>query len=198
MRSRQRRIVIGVLALSLWTSGFAAAAEQPIESHPGYFSLDDLGLVDPALSSVDINLRGAMLRLVGASVLQEEPSLAALVSDLVAIRVLVTPANELRAQQVDTVLGRGAASLEKAGWQRVVKVREADEQVHVYLKEVDGQIEGMTLFVYEPSDELTLINLVGRVDVEQLAAIGQAFDIPTLESALDADPAKTPDPDDRR
>lgn len=198
MRSRQRRIVAGALALALWMGGLAAVAEEPVESHPGYFSLDDLGLVDPALSSVDINLRGAMLRLVGASVLQEEPSLAALVSDLVAIRVLVTPANELRPQQVDTVLGRGAAALEKAGWQRVVKVRDADEQVHVYLREVDGQIQGMTLFVFEPNDELTLINLVGRVDVEQLAAIGQAFDIPTLESALDGERSEPDNPGDRR
>jgi hypothetical protein len=198
VRSRLSSVVAGALASWFIFGALAVAAEEPIESHPGYFSLDDLGLVDPALSSVDINLQGSMLRLVGASVLREEPSLAALVSDLIAIRVLVTPANELRPQQVDAAIGRGAAALEKLGWQRVVKVREVDEQVHVYLKEVDGQIEGLTLFVFEPDDELTMINLVGKVDLEQLAAIGQAFDIPTLESALEADREKTPGPDDRR
>lgn len=176
----------------------AAAGQDDLETHPGYFAVDELGLVDPATSSVDINLRGSMLKLIGAAVLQEEPALADLVSQLAAIRVLVTEAPEPSPESVSEALQRGASALESRGWQRVVKVRDASEQVHVYVREIDGQIEGMTLFVYEPSSELTLINLVGRLDFEQLIGIGQAFDIPTLESALGAESAAAPGDDRER
>lgn len=188
MRSRRysgcRRIVL--LALLLCTA--AASAEEPLESHPGYFSLDDLEIIDPDGSSVDINLQGAMLRLVGAAVLQEEPELAQLVSQMRAMRVLVAPVGELGPEKTRAAIGRGVSSLEERGWQRVVRVREDDEQVHVYLKEIEGQIEGLTLFVFDPHDEMTLINIAGRIDVDLLGALSQAFDIPTLEGALEESP----------
>ena len=191
MRSRTRRrsrawlpwvvLVLGATA--------AVAAEEPIESHPGYFSLDELGIVDAESSSLDINLSGAMLRLVGAAVLQEEPELAELVSQMHAMRVLTSPVADLEEPKVIAALARGVKALEGRGWQRVVRVREDDEQVHVYLKEVEGRIEGLTLFVFDPADELTLINIAGRIDVDLLGALSQAFDVPTLERALEESPA---------
>lgn len=182
-------------------AGSPLAAEEALESHPGYFSLDALEIVDPEGASLDINLQGAMLRLVGAAVLQEEPELAELVSQMRAMRVLVTPVAELDPERVSAALARGVSSLEKGGWQRVVRVREEDEQVHVYLKEVEGEIEGLTLFVFDPHDEMTLINIAGRIDVDLLGALSQAFDVPTLEQALEASPppaAQSADEEDER
>lgn len=184
--------LVVVLAVLLPGAGGAAAQQSP-ESHPGYFPLDELGIVDPDASSVDINLQGAMLRLVGAAVLQEEPELAELVSQMQAMRVLVAPVDDLDPEKTRAALARGVSSLEEQGWQRVVRVKEDDEQVHVYLKEIEGRIEGLTLFVFEPHDEMTLINIAGRIDVDLLGALSQAFDVPTLEGALEAAPAAVED-----
>ncbi len=186
MRKRAERTLGAVVILAILSSGAGVAAEEALESHPGYFSLDELGIVDPDRSSVDINLQGAMLRLVGAAVLQEEPALAQLVSQMKAMRVLVAPVDGLDPEKTEAAIAGGVTKLEGKGWQRVVRVKEDDEQVHVYLKEAAGEIEGLTLFVFDPSDELTLINIAGRIDVELLGALSQAFDIPPLEAALEA------------
>ncbi len=179
-----------------WTA--VATAEESLESHPGYFSLDDLEIIDPNGSSVDISLQGAMLRLVGAAVLQEEPELAELVSQMASMRVLVAPIDEIDPVAATAAIAKGVATLEEKGWQRVVRVREEGEQVHVYLKEVDGQIEGLTLFVFEPEDEMTLINIAGRIDVDLLGALSQAFDVPTLEEALAETPGAAADAEEER
>ncbi len=190
----KRRLSLGaVLLLSVLLGAVGASAQDEADSHPGFFPLDDLGLVDPDLANVDVNLRGAMLRLVGTAMLQEEPELSDLVGTLAGIRVLVTEADSLDIDEVTAAIGRATSRLDDLGWQRIVRVRDDDEQVHVYLRELEGQIEGMTVIVYEPGSELTLVNLAGSVDFEQLAGIGRAFDIPSLESALEAEPEREGD-----
>lgn len=181
-----RRYLI-LLVLGPLTLVSVAAAESP-EDHPGYFDLDELGIIDADDSSVDINLRGAMLRLVGAAVLNEEPGLAELVSELEAMRVLVASVSDIDAEATAAAIGRAAARLDERGWQRVVRVRENGEQVHLYVREVEEEVLGMTLLVLETEDEVTLINMAGRIDPAQLMAIGQAFDIPSLEVALEEAP----------
>lgn len=166
----------------------AAAADSP-EDHPGYFDLDELGIIDADDSSVDVNLRGAMLRLVGAAVLNDEPGLSELVSELEAMRVLVSSVSDLDAEATAAAIERAAGQLDEKGWQRVVRVREDGEQVHLYVREQEDEIVGLTVLVLELEDEVTLINLAGRIDPEQLMTIGQAFDIPTLEEAMDAEAA---------
>ena len=186
MRSRAERTLCATVLLALCCCGTAAAAEDPpLEEHPGYFPLDELGIIDPEGSSVDINLQGAMLRLVGAAVLQEEPELAQLVSQMKAMRVLVAPVGDLDPEKTTAAIAGGVSRLENRNWLRVVRVKEDDEQVHVYLKEVEGDIQGLTLFVFDPADEMTLINIAGRIDVDLLGALSQAFDVPPLESALE-------------
>lgn len=174
-----------------WSAIFAAllltlpvVAADTVEEHPGYFDVDDLGIVDDGDSSVDINLRGAMLRLVGAAVLDSEPELSDLVEDLELMRVLVAPSKETTTSETLEALGRGASRLDELGWQRVVRVRDEGEQVYVYVREIEGEIAGLTILVVDPSDETVLINMVGKIDVDLLASIGRAFDVPSLEEAL--------------
>jgi hypothetical protein len=166
-------------------------ADSP-EEHPGYFDLDALGILDADDSTVDVNLRGAMLRLVGAAVLNDEPALAGLVNDLVSMRVLVAELAGLDAEATAAAVEAAAERLDQKGWQRVVRVRESSEQVHLYVREVEGEVVGMTLLVIESEDEVTLVNMAGRIDPAQLMAIGQAFDIPTLEGALADQPTDPP------
>lgn len=190
MRMTARRFMIPLIGLLLLQGLPAVASESP-EEHPGYFDLDQLGILDADASTVDVNLRGAMLRLVGAAVLNEEPALAGLVNDLVSMRVLVAESAGLDAEATTAAIAAAAARLDEQGWQRVVRVREEGEQVHLYVREVESDVVGMTLLVLESEDEVTLINMAGLIDPAQLMAIGQAFDIPTLERALDEQAAET-------
>jgi hypothetical protein len=58
----------------------------------------------------------------------------------------------------------------KAPWSRIVSVREQQESVDVYLWMQGKDPEGLAVLAAEPK-ELTVVNIVGRIDLAALAAL---------------------------
>ena len=67
----------------------------------------------------------------------------------------------------------------KAPWTSIVRTREEHETVDVYTWPENGQIGGLAVLVVEPK-EVTVVNIVGKIDVNALAALANsgAFGIP--------------------
>jgi translation elongation factor EF-1beta len=73
--------------------------------------------------------------------------------------------------------------LRAPGWQRIVEVRsrrEDKKNIEVYLMTEGGRIEALALLSVEPK-ELTVINIVGSIDLEKLSQLQGTFDIPELD-----------------
>src|SRR5262249_42743153 len=68
------------------------------------------------------------------------------------------------------------------GWSRVVGVRsETDgENVDVFFKLDNEKMAGIVVIAAEPK-ELTFVNIVGPIEVDQLADLGGEFGIPRLK-----------------
>ena len=68
-----------------------------------------------------------------------------------------------------------------AGWSRVVNVmNKRDEQhVEVFLQTGVGSIGGLVVIATQPK-ELTVINIVGKIDVAKLAKLEGTFGIPSI------------------
>lgn len=159
---------------------WAALAQTQLDTLPGYFPTEHLDLVDPGEASVEINLQGAMLRMISAFTGEDDPEFARLVAALDGIRVrsgAVAPADlpELRRR-----IRAGQTWLEKHGWLAMVRVQDGDEEVHVYTREDGGALVGMTILALEEG-EVTAVNLVGRVDPALLAHLAQGLDLDALE-----------------
>jgi hypothetical protein len=65
----------------------------------------------------------------------------------------------------------------KAPWTSIVNTREEHETVDVYTWPENGQIGGLAVVVTEPK-EVTIVNLVGKIDMAKLSALGGTFGIP--------------------
>lgn len=169
-----------LLVLALLLSAPAAfAAPQP--APPGSVPFDELGLFPREKLSVEINLGGPLLRLVAAATRREDPQFSALITSLREIRVQVFPLASADESAVRTRIGRATRWLEDHGWAATVKVREKDEETFIYMKEADGKVEGLTLLSLQPGVEAVLINIVGRLDPDQLGRLGEGLDIPHLQ-----------------
>ena len=74
------------------------------------------------------------------------------------------------------------APLHGPDWQRIVGVHsnEDGETVEVYIKTEGKGIGGMAIIASEPK-ELTLVNLVGTIDLDSLSELGGQFGIPQVE-----------------
>jgi len=78
-------------------------------------------------------------------------------------------------------------SLPKVG-KRNVNVQQKDgEDVGVYTKTRGGEaLAGLVITVIEPKDEVVLVNIVGDIKPEQVAALGEGLDIKPLEKIGEA------------
>ncbi|MEX0601036.1 MAG: DUF4252 domain-containing protein, partial [Rhodothermales bacterium] len=79
-----------------------------------------------------------------------------------------------------------AKELEAQGWETVVRVREEDQRVNVYMKVRDDVIAGLVVMVLEPDDEegAVFVNIVGDINPEQIGRIGRALDIDPLSNGF--------------
>ena len=67
----------------------------------------------------------------------------------------------------------------KAPWARLVNVRSRGETVEVYAYRERETSTGLAIVVTEPR-ELTVVNIVGPIDLAQLGALGGQFGIPKV------------------
>jgi hypothetical protein len=71
--------------------------------------------------------------------------------------------------------------LDKKGWERIVRVREDDSNVDIYLlpSESYESILGIVVMVAE-DEEAIFVNIVGEINPDDVARLGDHFDIEEL------------------
>ncbi len=153
---------------------------QRLDTQPGYFPDEHLELLAPDDVAIEINLQGAMLRMIAAFAGAEDPEFAALVGALHGIRVR---SGEIAPGDLEAVRKRLTSAqkwLRDHGWLAMVRVREDGEEIYVYSREQEGDLVGLTVLVLEES-EVTVVNLIGRIDPNQLARLVEGLDLGVLD-----------------
>lgn len=175
----RRMTWIVALAVALTPAGLVA---QPAMTElPGYLPAEYLDLVPVEKASVEINLQGAMLRMIAAVAGKDDPEFAALVGALDAIRVRSGEFEAADAAAIASRLAAGQKWLGANGWLPMVRVREEGEEIYVYSREFEGNLVGFTILVVDDS-EATAVNLIGRIDPAQLVRLMEGLDLGVLDS----------------
>lgn len=172
-----------ILSIALLFLAVTSGLAQRLEDQPGYLPIEELDLFPRDKLSVEINLEGALLRMVAAATRLEDPEFSAVMSSLKSIQVQVFPLAGIDEGAIKSKLGRAVRWLEERGWRPTVRVREGGEETYIYLKETEGKIDGLSLFSMTPGEEAVAINIVGRIDPAQIGRVGQSLHIPQLEKA---------------
>jgi hypothetical protein len=162
-----------VLSLALTLVAPASASAQS--------ALIDLGnlsrLSSQATNTVDVNVDPSMLQLA-AGLLggnAADPTIKELIAGLKGVYVRSFEFDRDGAW-ADGDLDAVRTQL-KAPWARVVNVRDGAELVEVYVWS-DGDVPGGLAVLIAQPRELTVVNVVGKIDLEQLASIGGLLGLP--------------------
>lgn len=174
--------VLTVVALMSLLPGMLVA--QLPDDHPGYFPIEALGILPDESLNLEVNLTGAMLRFIARATSEEDPEFSGMMEQLVAIRVRSSELEDLDVAEVRAGIRDAARRLADAGWQSMVVIREDDEETYLYVRELDGEMQGLTVLSLE-SEEAMLINLVGRVDPEALGSLARGLDLPQLQRSVE-------------
>ncbi len=140
-------------------------------------------LAGRAVENVNITLDGAVLQIAGKFLSQDDPEQKAakgLISNLKSIRVrsfeFAKPG-----EYSDADLESLRSQLKAPGWTPMVNVRSArdGENVDVFFRMEKDKVMGLVVIAAEPT-ELTVVNIVGPIDLDQLASLGGHFGVPKV------------------
>ena len=176
-----KRLMIAALAALLALP--AVAQEDSLKDLPGYIDFGELSSVygEP---KVQINLGGSILNFVGAMSAKGDPETAELLNNLKGVRVHIYSTKGDASAALDKV-SSVKSLLKKGNWEPIVQVNEDGEQVQIFLKMNDGNMEGMTLMAVD-DEEAVFVNIIGMLDPQQLSEVMENFDV-DIEDHIDFD-----------
>jgi hypothetical protein len=166
---------LGVL-LMLGATATAMAQDPRIQTS----QLD--GLAAKASETVDVNIDESLMALTAkflSSKDDDERKVKEIVSGLKGIYVKSFEF-ENEGQYTDADLESIRSQLRNPAWSRIINARsKKDGSVEVYLMHTGAQISGLAVLATELK-EITVINIVGPVDLEKLTQLEGEFGIPEL------------------
>lgn len=179
MRFRSTVLVCALLALP----AVAAAAD------PGRLQLPDFSaLAKKATQSVDISLDPSLLRLASGAISSDSGGNGAAVHNLIqGIRGIYVRSytfespGEYSKADVKAV----QAQLLAPGWQPVVSTHDLKQEsnVDIYVLRTGDHTDGIAIIAAEPR-QLTIVNIVGSIDLAKLAQLQGQFGVPKVGLAI--------------
>jgi hypothetical protein len=173
------RRLIGLLLLT-------AFAAVPASAQQGKIQIDHLErLANLAVETVDVTVDERLIALAGKFLNENRSPDEKLAKEIIKglkgvfVKRFVF---EKESEYTDNDVLAIRSQLEAPGWSRIVGVRSkrkgANVDVHIMTEE--SIIRGLTVLVAEPK-ALTVVNVVGPIDVEKLSQLEGRFGIPKLD-----------------
>ena len=140
-------------------------------------------LATKASQTVDVNIDERLMQLTAkflSSKDDDEAKVKELVNGLKGIYVK-SFAFENEGQYTEADLEGIRSQLRTPAWNRIVNVNSKKEgSVEVYLMQTGEQISGLAVLATDPK-EITVVNIIGPVDLDKLTQLEGQFGIPELE-----------------
>jgi hypothetical protein len=140
-------------------------------------------LAAKASQTVDVNIDEHLMQLTARFLSSKDPD-EAKVKDLVnGLKGIYVKSFEFEAegQYSEADLEGIRSQLRNTAWNRIVNVHSKKEgSVEVYLMQSGNQISGLAVLASDPK-EITVVNIVGPVDLDKLSELEGNFGIPDLE-----------------
>ena len=175
MKSVFQKLTAGVVIAGIFTSSLFAA------SPAGYV---DFGSFDPSAGKeyVEVDINKALLKLAATFAKHEDPEIAEILGNLEHVKVNVIGMDDGHRTEATDQIEALREQLDAEGWARIITVREAaGDNVAIFIKQAnDESIQGVVVTVIGGDGEAVLVNVVGDVQLDQIARLGERLDIDPL------------------
>ena len=181
MRGISRSLVLLALFL-IPQNAIGEQEDEELRKLRGYVDFDSWTGLRPAETTVEIYIKDPILSLVARLTRDEDPDLSDLLSSLKLIRVQTYPLDASDTREIKARVDKIRKKLEKDKWEIVVRAREPDQQVHVYIKSSKDEVNGLVIMAAKYGENISFVNIVGDIDLNSISRLGNKFDIPGLDS----------------
>ncbi len=180
---RQALLKIIVLVTVTFVVVVAARGQGPQPAAAGRLRLDSLERLAPkAAEAVNIEIDGVLIKFAGSMLSDEDADERAVKELISSLRGVYVRSYEFKSagEFADADVAAVREQLRAPGWSRVMDVKSKGldfGDAEVYLATAGGRVEGFALLVVEPK-EVTVVNIVGALDLDKIRRLGDNFDLP--------------------
>ncbi len=180
MLTTAKRAIVLILLMASW--GVAAQAQ---DAQGAKLQIDHLSkLAEKADQTVEVSLDEKLLRVAAKFLTNDNPTEAQvkeIISGLKGVYVRVfefAKPGEYSSSDLETI----RAQLRQPGWEKIVRVssRRGGDNVDVHLRLQGENIVGLAIIAADPT-ELTVVNVIGPIDLEKLRQLEGQLGIPKLD-----------------
>jgi hypothetical protein len=139
-------------------------------------------LASRATEKVEVTLDGALLQMASGFMDDKDADEAKVKSILGGIKAIYVRSFTFAKAGEFSDADVQAIRAQLKGWSQIVSVQKADENTGVFLKTDGKKVQGLVVLSAEPK-ELTVVNIVGSINLEQLRDLSGHLGIPELGDA---------------
>lgn len=177
-----RHLILMGLTLALLVP---AAAEAAKHNEPGYLDLEWITIPTGAAEVQDIDLSDILVNIAADAERSGDTALAQALSLVHSVRVKAFSLEDGDVKAAEKAVQKILTKLEKDGWNRLIYVKDDSETVTVSTKSVDGKMVGLTVVVFDPSDEVAFVNVAGDLNLGTIFQLAKNFHMEDLDAVLD-------------
>ena len=177
-----RHLIIMGLMLALLVPAAAQAAKH---DEPGYLDLEWITIPAGAAEVQDIDLSDILVGIAADAERSGDTALAQALSMVHSVRVKAFSMEDGDVESAEKAVQKFLSKLEKDGWSRLIYVKNDSETVSVSTKSVDGKMVGLTVVVFDPSEEAAFINVAGDLNLGTIFQLAKNFPMEDLDAILD-------------
>jgi hypothetical protein len=177
------------LKLAAVTTLLLIGSTMTAQAQGAKLQMDQLDfLANKASETVDVKLDEHLMQMTARFFSAKDPDEAKIKEIIKGVKGIYVKSftfekeNEYSTAEVDVVM----AQLRGAGWNKVLSVisRKDGQNVEVFLNTLGDQINGLAVLSIQPK-ELTIVNIVGPVDLQKLSSLEGQFGVPDLDLEKD-------------
>jgi Domain of unknown function (DUF4252) len=175
----------GFLRFTLASACLWAALSPNLQAKddvPGYV---DFGKFSPPASGgefVEVHIQNNLISMAARLAEKSEPEIAEVLRGLQLVRVNVIGLKDDNRSEIVDRIESIRDRLDEQGWERIVTAQEKNEDVRVFVKTKDQDtIQGVVVTVLEANRQAVLVNIVGNIQPEKIALIGERFHLDLLK-----------------
>ena len=173
-----------ILLVALAAFALAATTARAAAQERGRLRLDSLDRLAPkATETVNVEVDGILIKLASKILSDKDPDERTAKEIIAGLRGVYVRSYDFgkAGEYADSDIAPIREQLRPPAWTRVidVKSRDEDDNAEVYVATEAGRVQGMTLLVAE-SKEVTVINIVGDIDLEKLKKLEGKLGIPRI------------------
>ncbi len=140
-------------------------------------------LASKAAQKVEVTLDANLLQIASKFLDGKDPDDAKVKSLLVGLKGIYVRSFTFKRAGEYSMADVEKLRAQLKAWNRIVNVESAGENTGVFVKSDGQKIQGLVVVSAEPT-ELTVVNLVGTIDPDQVKDLGGRFGIPDLRGIV--------------